>query len=90
MNMESNLTKGGSVTGSTACCPACGYPDLDGIEPETLHLKVGCEAVAGHLLPNGLIPVHAAGRIYLMLQDKWTAYKALCASASAMAAAMRG
>ncbi len=84
-------TEGGSLTGLTeGCCPVCGYPDLDGIEPETLHLKVGCEAVAGAPTRTGLIPVHAGGRVYLMPQDKWMRYKVLCASAAATDAAMRG
>lgn len=81
-------TTGGSLTGLMACCPVCGYPDLDGIEPETLHLLAGAEAVAGYLLPNGLLPVHAKGCIYLMPQDKWTRYKALCANREAMASQM--
>jgi hypothetical protein len=61
-------------------CPACGYPDLPSIEPETLVLLVGAEAVAGWLLADGRLPVHAAGRIYLMQESAWRAYKALCAN----------
>ena len=92
MNTESNstTTEGGSVTGLTDGCPCCGYPYLTGIEPETLYLTVGCEAVAGAPLGAGMIPVHAGGRVYLMPEAKWTLFKALCASAAAMAAAMRG
>jgi len=65
-------------------CPACGYPDLPSIEPETLHLLVGAEAVAGWLLADGRIPVHAKGRIYLMQESAWRSYKALCASRESM------
>ena len=65
-------------------CPACGYPDLPGIEPETLHLLVGAEAVGGWLLADGRMPVHAKGRIYLMPEDAWRAYKRLCASREGM------
>lgn len=65
-------------------CPACGYPDLPSIEPETLYFKVGCEAVAGWLLSDGRIPVHAKGRIYLIEESAWRAYKALCANRESM------
>ncbi len=70
------------------CCPACGYPDLPSIEPETLHLLAGAEAVGGWLLKDGRIPVHAKGRIYLMPEDGWRAYKQLCAHSEATARAM--
>ena len=80
---------GGSLPEFAGSCPVCGYPDLDGIEPETLHLLAGCNAVAGWLLADGRFPVHARGRIYLMPEAAWLRYKALCASAAATDAEMR-
>jgi hypothetical protein len=90
MNSESTSTstKGGSFCGFAAC-PACGFPDLPGIEPETLHQLVGIEACAGHLLPDGRLPVYAGGRVYLMPQEAWTRYKTLCASTAATERAMQ-
>lgn len=73
---------------TAGCCPACGYPDLPGIEPETLWLRVGCEAVAGWLLPDGRFPVHAGGQVYLMPEAAWTRYKQLCAHSEATRQAM--
>lgn len=69
-------------------CPACGYPDLPSIEPETLHLLAGAEAVGGWRLQDGRLPVHAKGRIYLMPEDAWRDYKALCAHSEATTRAM--
>ena len=71
-------------------CPACGYPDLPSIEPETLHLLAGAEAVGGWLLADGRLPVHAKGRIYLMQEPAWRAYKQLCANREVMAAKLEG
>jgi hypothetical protein len=71
-------------------CPACGFPELPSIEPETLQMLTGCEAVAGWVLQDGRLPVHAQGRIYLMPQEAWSRYRKLCASAEVTAAAMRG
>jgi hypothetical protein len=44
-----------------------------------LHWVSGCEAVAGVPLPDGSVPVGAAGLsgVRLML-DQWDAYRALC------------
>jgi hypothetical protein len=44
-----------------------------------LHWVSGCEAVAGIPLPDGSVPVGAAGLsgVRLML-DQWDAYRALC------------
>jgi hypothetical protein len=44
-----------------------------------LHWVSGCEAVAGIPLPDGSVPVGAAGLsgVRLML-DQWEAYRALC------------
>lgn len=67
-------------------CPACGFPDLPSIEPETLCLRVGHNAVAGFPLPDGRMPVHAKGVIYLMTEEAWTAYKRLCANREMMMA----
>lgn len=88
MNSESTSTstKGGSVP--LISCPCCGFPDLPTVEPETLHLEVGDEAVAGWLLPDGRLPVHAAGRVYLMPREAWTRYRALCASSAMTRQAM--
>lgn len=80
---------GGSLPEFAGSCPACGYPDLPSIEPETLHLLAGAEAVGGWLLKDGRMPVHAKGRIYLMPEAAWLRYKALCASAAATDAEMR-
>jgi hypothetical protein len=82
-----NSTKGGSLT-PFEFCPACGFPDLPAVQPETLHLLVGAEAVAGYLLPDGRLPVHAAGQVWLMPEEAWRRYKALCASSEATRARM--
>jgi len=84
MDAGIDLNRPRAVACADFMCPACGYPDLPSIEPETLHLLVGAEAVAGWLLADGRIPVHAKGRIYLMQESAWRAYKALCASRESM------
>lgn len=90
MNQESTCaTKGGSLGGFTGSCPACGYPDLEEISPERLHLLRGSNACAGFPLPDGRLPVHCAGRVFVMTQDAWNAFKALCASREAMLAGLQ-
>jgi len=79
--IDLDATKGSSLPPFSSC-PMCGFPDLPGIEPETLHLTVGAEAAAGFPLSDGRVPVHARGRIYLMRDDAWTRYRELCASAA--------
>jgi hypothetical protein len=44
-----------------------------------LHWVSGCEAVAGVPLPDGSVPVGAAGLYGVrLLVDQWDAYRALC------------
>ena len=55
---------------------ACDWPLVDAV---FLYWVSGCEAVAGIPLPDGSVPVGAAGLsgVRLML-DQWDAYRALC------------
>ena len=44
-----------------------------------LHWISGCEAVAGVPLPDGSVPVGAAGLSGVrLMMDQWDAYRALC------------
>ena len=44
-----------------------------------LHWVSGCEAVAGVPLPDGSVPVGAAGLSGVrLMRDQWDAYRALC------------
>jgi hypothetical protein len=44
-----------------------------------LHMRSGCEAVAGVPLPDGSVPVGAAGLSGVrLMMDQWDAYRALC------------
>lgn len=79
-----------TAAGHLPSCPACGYPDLPEMQPETLHLLVGAESCAGCPLPDGRLPVHARDRIYLMRPEQWSAYKRLCRSREGMAAKLEG
>lgn len=79
MKTESTCaTKGGSVAGYDQC-PACGWPELERISPERLHLLCGHNGVALPPLPSGLLPVHGAGRWYVMTEAEWSLYRSLCA-----------
>ena len=53
-----------------------GWPLVDAV---FLHMRSGCEAVADLPLPDGSVPVAAAGGpgVRLMV-DEWQSYRALC------------
>jgi hypothetical protein len=55
---------------------ACDWPLVDAV---FLHMRSGCEAVADVPLPDGSVPVAAAGGsgVRLMLSE-WESYRALC------------
>lgn len=60
--------------------------ELDTLTAEKLWVKTGFNAVAGHPLPDGLLPVGTGDGMVLMTVFQWQAYRELCACVRAGAA----
>lgn len=58
------------------------------LETETatsLYVLTGHNAVAGHPLPNGLLPVGTSTGMVLISPDEWREYRLMCATIRAAA-----